>query len=197
MEKNILLWEPLQGEKKSEQRLALLAGSAPFLPEKMQLRKNPQGKPYLEDSNLKISISHSGEDWLCILSERDVGIDIEKFRSCPYEKIVARFFLTDEQDAVLSRGRDMFFRIWAAKESYVKYTGEGLSALRTFSCIQNGEFCKEINGVPLLGGQWNRFYGFALAGGLPKTEVWRLDTPEGKLVCCGELQALLSTALPK
>lgn len=197
MQKNILVIEPLCGGKSSAQRIAELEGIPEITEGELRLRKTPQGKPYLENSPFCVSISHSGEFWICVLSEREVGVDIERNRVCRYEKIAARFFSSEEQQAVASKGREMFFRIWAAKESRVKYTGEGLSSLRTFSCIDKGRFRKEIGGIPLLAGLWSGEYGFALCGGALETEVWSRKTAGGKILLQGDLQEMLSTADPK
>ncbi len=55
------------------------------------LKKEEDGKPYLEKNSFKISISHS-EDLIAILFDKnDCGVDIEKIKQRNYEKILSRF----------------------------------------------------------------------------------------------------------
>lgn len=90
------------------------------------------GKPYLRDfPSVFFSLSHSGQYVLCAVSDGEVGADIQ--RHCGEKKSVAeRFFSQEDREAIQEgarRGRspeEMFYRIWAVKEAYLKLTGEGL-----------------------------------------------------------------------
>ncbi|WGK66118.1 4'-phosphopantetheinyl transferase family protein [Croceiramulus getboli] len=89
------------------------------------------GKPHLHDGNC-ISITHSFEFTAIIVSEHEVGIDIEKQR----DKIVriAHKFTTFEDYKTLAN-HDAVVRkltiVWCAKESLYKlYAQQGLSFLR-------------------------------------------------------------------
>lgn len=85
------------------------------------------GKPYIKElPGLSFSISHSGPWWSCAVSETEVGLDLQEVHSCRQEKIARRFFHPDEVKWLEKFGFDSFCRIWAYKESYVKYTGAGL-----------------------------------------------------------------------
>lgn len=88
------------------------------------------GKPYLigEDS-VKFNLSHSEEQVMCVLSDQEVGCDVEKIRDTDY-KIAKHFFAKEERDALdYAAGdekKDLFFRIWTLKESFMKATGLGM-----------------------------------------------------------------------
>ncbi|MDE6203846.1 MAG: 4'-phosphopantetheinyl transferase superfamily protein, partial [Lachnospiraceae bacterium] len=89
------------------------------------------GKPYLtEYPDIHYSLSHSGEYVCCALGDIPVGVDIQKVTE--FRKgIAGRFFtMEDNRRLDLCRGREkkeLFFRMWSIKESYVKLTGKGLS----------------------------------------------------------------------
>lgn len=100
------------------------------------------GKPYVaEQPDFHFNLSHSG-DWVVLAcSDREVGIDIEQIRAdAKIEKLARRHFTPGEQNYVFSDGEshmaDRFFRIWTAKESYLKYLGTGLSkSLQSFNVL--------------------------------------------------------------
>lgn len=90
-----------------------------------------KGKPYV--NGLYFNLSHSGGRVALAVSSAPVGCDIELIRRAPAR--VERKFTQSERES-LSRfsgaERDRaFFVLWTAKESYLKMTGEGLSALST------------------------------------------------------------------
>ncbi len=91
------------------------------------------GKPFFTHMpEVCFSISHSGKYWACAFHGREVGFDIQEHRDCDYLPIARRFFHPDEHakveaGAAGTRGKETFFDIWSAKESYIKYTSRGLS----------------------------------------------------------------------
>ncbi len=107
-----------------------------------------RGRPYFAGSDIKISISHSGGIWLCVLSEYETGIDIERIKDRDYLKTARRFFTPQELRFVESNGADGFFRLWTRKEAYVKYKGEGLSyGLGSFNLSDGITLRDECDGV--------------------------------------------------
>lgn len=90
------------------------------------------GKPYVEGSPFPVfyNLSHSGDYVVCGLSDREVGIDVQQVGRYRQE-LVRRFFHPDEirqlEQCAESGRNDLFFRFWSAKESFLKYTGTGLS----------------------------------------------------------------------
>ena len=50
-------------------------------------------------------------------------------RPCRALALARRFFTPEEAEWLRSRGEAAFFDLWCAKESWLKYTGRGLSAL--------------------------------------------------------------------
>lgn len=95
----------------------------------------PNGKPvFAQYPKLHFSLSHSGRMALCALSDRTVGADIEMIRP-RREGLPNYVFRGAEYQRYTQLGGDWpaFYTIWTEKESIVKYTGEGLKAIkRTF-----------------------------------------------------------------
>lgn len=101
-------------------------------------RPDPKrGKPYIEElSDVHFSISHSGEYWMCAVSDAEVGLDIQIESQVKREKLAKRFFHPQEITWLDTNGYDKFCLIWAKKESWLKYTGQGLGGgLSSFSVV--------------------------------------------------------------
>ncbi len=98
-----------------------------------------KGKPYFEsDSCIFVSISHSGKFCVAALSDGEIGVDIEPMNGDEKRllRLADRYFTRDEYEYVLEDTRRRFYEVWCAKESYVKYTGKGLSqGLSRFSIL--------------------------------------------------------------
>ena len=97
------------------------------------------GKPFFENSNIHFNISHSGKYTLCAIGNTPVGIDIQEinfFDEQQIMSIVNHFFSSSEKKLINESNCpvDLFFTRWCLKESYVKYTGTGLTVpLDSFS----------------------------------------------------------------
>lgn len=90
---------------------------------------NEFGKSSLCRKDIFYSISHSEKYVTCAISNKMVGIDIQKHIE-KFEEIIS-FFSTSEKEylASISLHRLLikeFFKIWTVKESYVKFLGKGL-----------------------------------------------------------------------
>ncbi len=91
------------------------------------------GKPYLKDyPDFCFSVSHSGNYVALAASDRPVGVDVQEERGkSDTDSIAKRFYSTYENELLNEieddkERRHMFYRIWAAKEAYIKMTGMGL-----------------------------------------------------------------------
>ena len=86
------------------------------------------GKPYILGGKISFNISHSGDYVLCTVGDENVGCDIQKLTPCNFK--VAKRFFADNEVMLLekSENRDFVFtRLWALKESVLKFSGEGVS----------------------------------------------------------------------
>lgn len=125
------------------------------------IHRAENGQPYLENSDLCISLSHSGDMVACALSDVPVGIDIEKIRPMDL-RLCRRYFTSEEQafvlgdmvipenpvcedPAVLNR----FFEVWTGKEAYFKRLGTGITDLRSVNILPLQRQCHQIDGYML------------------------------------------------
>ena len=113
--------------------------------------KSAAGKPYFPHSpHIHFSISHSGEYWVAAFSGQNVGLDIQQHLQRDYLAVAKRWYHPQEFAAVKQYGASCFFDIWSAKESLLKYSGEGLSAaFSTFSVIEKGQIAALNSGLHL------------------------------------------------
>ena len=125
---------------------------------------NEYGKPFLKNhKDVFFSLSHSENMVMCAISDEEIGCDIQiiEDKKDNILKIAKRFFTTKESEYMESLSddevMDVFYRIWTAKESYIKATGEGLSKdLASFeTAFEQGMvkisdekyFCHEIDNI--------------------------------------------------
>lgn len=89
------------------------------------------GKPYLaKNRSVFFNLSHSGTLAACAFYHKEIGLDIQKIKSVS-EKLIKKVTTQTEYEYLMScdeeKRKTLFFRLWAAKESYLKYKGIGLS----------------------------------------------------------------------
>ncbi len=131
----MLLYEALSFEK----------GQAPDI-SKLEFRKGEFGKPYIQNlPDFHYSISHSGTYVVLATADKPIGVDVQEMemRSDP-DNIADRFFSKEENEYLKKiadtdeRNRE-FFRLWSAKEAFIKMTGTGLRReLATFTVNLEG-----------------------------------------------------------
>ena len=95
---------------------------------------NEYGKPYFENSNLFFNMSSSGCYTVLAISNKEVGVDIERITM---NDSVIDSICTDEEKKIIKNADD-FTIMWTKKESYVKMTGKGLTEnLTTVDTLSN------------------------------------------------------------
>jgi len=115
-------------------------------PDAIAFSYSQSGKPSLTNGRLQFSVSHSHDLALVALARsKPVGVDIEYPREdVEVDELSSRFFSISENGALqrlpTSERRAAFFRIWTAKEAFIKATGDGLSCpLTSFDVLLDGE----------------------------------------------------------
>lgn len=115
-----------------------------------QILYTDSGKPYLENHNdLFFNLSHSGHYAVCAIYHKEIGIDVQQI--APLRDALIQKIATEEEASYLlslpqKEKEEAFAKLWAIKESYLKYAGCGLLVSPKRLSLQN-------NGNLLLDGQ--------------------------------------------
>lgn len=103
------------------------------------LKYSENEKPVVD--NRFFNISHAGDYVVGVLSDCEVGCDIEKNDNAPLE-IAEHYFYSSELDYIKTANdkNKAFFTFWTLKESYMKMTGRGMSlALDAFEVVPTAD----------------------------------------------------------
>ena len=106
--------------------------------------KNNHGKPYAQNLPVYFSASHSADMVVCAVSDKEIGIDIEKIK--PFNPKAAEKFATEKELEYIRTNKNGFFEIWTLKEAYFKCIGTGLGAdikNVSFDITPNKIFCSD------------------------------------------------------
>ena len=128
------------------------------------------GKPYfINIPGVHFSISHSGEMAMVAVSDREVGADIQEWRELKSD-IAGRFFHPEEKAHLeklsASESEKAFFELWCLKESYIKFTGKGLT-----------QALDELNFLPVVTGGGYGVFEFTENG--TRIAAQLVDAPHG------------------
>ena len=96
---------------------------------RIKIKKNSYGKPYIQNNPLYYSISHSHDYVVCAFSKNKIGIDIEKIRDVDIQ-IMNQFATSNEKKYILKSKKQLFnrfFTIYTLKEAYFKMMGKNLN----------------------------------------------------------------------
>lgn len=117
-----------------------------FGEEKAVLEIAENGRPFLKNSRLFVSMSHCEEFGVCAVSEREIGIDIERIKPVNIA-LIDRVCTEEEREYVLPLSyrnggtvtdRDIlerFYGIWTAKEAYFKRKGTGITDFKSVNVL--------------------------------------------------------------
>ena len=86
-----------------------------------------RGKPFLPQTDLFCSVSHTDGLCVCVLSDGEVGVDVERIR--PHIPRVAKRVFSETEQILLQNSAQpdrFFFETWTKRESFVKCLGTGL-----------------------------------------------------------------------
>lgn len=116
-------YSKIRMEKRKTEYLATRLLSQELLGFKPKIVYEPSRKPALKNSNLNISISHSAELVVVIISEKKVGIDVENTER-NIDKVAKRFLHQNEFDHIvaLKNAQPLKILYWSAKEAIFKCT---------------------------------------------------------------------------
>lgn len=86
------------------------------------------GKPYLVGESICFNVSHSENMVAVAVSDRNIGVDLEKTRNIN-PKLIDRYFTKCEKEYIsvdLPDWQTRFFEVWTKKEAFLKRSGVGL-----------------------------------------------------------------------
>lgn len=88
-----------------------------------KILKSKNGKPYLENSNIFYNISHKNKMVGLIISDSEVGLDIEYIdtESIKRQSTLKYFFTEKERESITNN--EELLTLWTKKESYIKLNG--------------------------------------------------------------------------
>ncbi len=100
-----------------------------------EIYHDEKGKPFTDIEGVNLSISHSENMVVCVISENPVGIDVEKIKPFNY-KLINKVCTDRESEYVLSDKDEKdillrFYEVWTAKEGYFKREGTGITKFKS------------------------------------------------------------------
>ena len=98
-------------------------------PDKLLISNLLQGKPFIQNHQIKFNLSHSKDAVLIAISDMEMGVDMEEIKSdIDFDGIMEYAF--SQSDKLFCKMHDLpvaFTQIWTLKEAYLKTLGIGLS----------------------------------------------------------------------
>ena len=98
-----------------------------------------QGKPYLPNyPDVHFNISHSGEYVVCGVSDKPIGVDIQKIGE--YNSDVAKRACNEKELVQIENSLDKaskFTKLWTQKEAVLKMYGTGITGGNIKTCLDN------------------------------------------------------------
>ena len=110
---------------------------------KVEYIYNEFGKPYIKDSNLYFSLSHSNGVIALAVSKEEIGLDIELIKDV---KDNLAHKVMNEAEYNIYKGLSKtdkisyFYEVWTSKEAYVKKLGSALTLNPSNINISNSQY---------------------------------------------------------
>ena len=88
-----------------------------------KISKSINGKPYIDNSNIFYNISHKNKMVGLIISDSEVGLDIEYLdtENIKRKSTLKYFFAEKERESITNN--EELLTLWTKKESYIKLNG--------------------------------------------------------------------------
>ncbi len=110
--------------------------------------RDENGRPYIKDSNIFISIAHSGNMIAVAADYIAVGIDVEKIKPNNL-RLVDKICLPNEREYITASPNESLFRfyeVWTAKEAYFKKQGSGITDFKSVDTLNLNRHIFNIDG---------------------------------------------------
>lgn len=103
----------------------------------IKIIKNKYGKPYIHNINIYFNISHSNNLVICGISDKEIGIDIEKIKNV--KPNIINQFTTENEKKYIEEKKELFnkrsLEIYTLKEAYFKCIGTNLNKIKQIDFI--------------------------------------------------------------
>ena len=112
------------------------------------IRRTENGKPFCENVPIHFSIGHSKDLVVCGIHNSPIGVDVEFIRQLPLR--ITRFSCNAKDLDFINCGEDQkekelrFFRLWTAKEAFIKFHGGILADLKSGESEDIKNICQVI-----------------------------------------------------
>lgn len=108
------------------------------------IKYNKNNKPYIPNSNIFFNISHKNNYAVCVFSNKEIGVDIEKIKDINHH-IINNYY--NEEEKKFSNNPKNFYKIFTLKEAYVKCYGKTILDIKdiNFTFKNNIIKCNEKN----------------------------------------------------
>lgn len=88
-----------------------------------KISESINGKPYIDNSNIFYNISHKNKMVGLIISDSEVGLDIEYVDTENIKrKSTLKYFFTEKERESITNNEELLI-LWTKKESYIKLNG--------------------------------------------------------------------------
>lgn len=88
-----------------------------------KISESINGKPYIDNSNIFYNISHKNKMVGLIISDSEVGLDIEYIDTENIKReSTLKYFFTEKERESITTNEDLL-TLWTKKESYIKLNG--------------------------------------------------------------------------
>ncbi|MDR0684204.1 MAG: 4'-phosphopantetheinyl transferase superfamily protein [Spirochaetaceae bacterium] len=139
-----------------------------------RIHKSVNGKPYI-DGGPCFSVSHSGNYVVLAVCREDAGFDIQFARADRDTAMIARHAFQPEEIEAVGCDTSMFYRVWAAKEAYLKMAGCRSLSMQDF-CVRLEGGAGRIKGITDTEIRFfEQFDGYAAAVSAPAGTDWPSD----------------------
>ena len=109
---------------------------------KEPLQYNDMGKPFFPSGPF-FNVSHSGQYIVMVISDKDIGVDIEENKEKDMSSLIRIF---NEAEAKMIKEHADFYYLWCAKESLIKCIGSSINKIKEIPALP-------FNGVKSFKGQ--------------------------------------------
>ena len=114
------------------------------------------GKPFFADGpgdgHVDLSVSNSGDYWVCAVSTEPCGVDVQVEEDRDTDAIARRMFKPGELEYIRKEGPKGFYKLWTRREAYGKLTGKGFFGPIPDLVNKNGQLLNEVPVPAVLSG---------------------------------------------